>query len=64
VASLLVDLASGLAAQTAMGGTLIASGIIEARADEVLGALEAAEFELVERLNEGEWVSLRLERGT
>jgi len=62
VATLLIDLAPALAANTATGGTLIASGIIGPRAEEVLASLDAAGFDLVERLDDGEWVSLRLER--
>jgi len=62
VASLLIELAPALVANTALGGTLIASGIIEPRADEVLASLSAAGFALIDRLGDGEWVSLRMER--
>jgi ribosomal protein L11 methyltransferase len=62
VATVLVELASALAANTAPGGTLIASGIIEPRGDEVLTSLGAAGFKLIDRLDDGEWISLRLER--
>src|SRR5438552_5272601 len=62
VATLLIELAPALSAHAAPGGTLIASGIIEPRADEVLASLDAAEFDLVDRIDDGEWVSLRLER--
>lgn len=62
VASVLVELAPALAANTAPGGTLIASGIIEPRGDEVLTALRAAGFELIDRLDDGEWISLGMER--
>jgi len=60
VAAVLIDLAESLAAHTAPGGTLLASGIIESRADEVLGALTGAGFALQGRLDDGEWVSLQL----
>jgi ribosomal protein L11 methyltransferase len=60
VAAVLIDLAKPLAAHTAPGGTLLASGIIETRADEVLAALTAAGFVLDSRLDDGEWASLRL----
>jgi ribosomal protein L11 methyltransferase len=63
VAALLIELAAGLATHTAGGGTLIAGGIIEGRAAEVAAALDAAGFVLRERLDEGEWVSLRTTRG-
>ena len=64
VAAVLIDLAKPLAAHTAQGGTLLASGTIDSRADEVLAALEAAGFAVERRLDEGEWVSLRLVRQT
>jgi ribosomal protein L11 methyltransferase len=62
VASTLVELTGSLAAHAAPGGTLLAGGIIEGRADEVLAALTSAGFALSERLDEGEWTSLRLRR--
>jgi ribosomal protein L11 methyltransferase len=62
VAALLVQLAAPLAAHLAAGGTLLASGIIEGRADEVLTALTGAGLALEERLDDGEWVSLRMRR--
>ncbi len=64
VASLLVELSASLAAHTAPGGTLLASGIIAPRAGEVVEALTAAGFSERARLDDGEWVSLRLERDT
>jgi ribosomal protein L11 methyltransferase len=62
VAAVLIDLAVSLAAHAAPGGTLLASGIIETRAEEVLAALTSAGFVLENRLDDGEWVSLRLRR--
>jgi ribosomal protein L11 methyltransferase len=62
VAAVLIDLAEPLAAYTAPGGTLLASGIIDTRADEVLAALAAAGFMLGSRLDDGDWTSLRLWR--
>jgi ribosomal protein L11 methyltransferase len=59
VAAVLVDLAESLAAHSAPGGTLLASGIIEGRADEVVAALTDAGFFVEHRLDDGEWVSLR-----
>ncbi len=63
VAAVLVELAESLAAHVADRGTLLASGIIRARAAEVGDALSAAGFVERSRLDDGEWVSLRLERG-
>jgi ribosomal protein L11 methyltransferase len=62
VAAVLVELASALAAHLAPGGTLLASGIIADRGDEVEAALAAAGLERVERRLDGEWVSLRMVR--
>jgi ribosomal protein L11 methyltransferase len=60
VAAVLVELAEPLAAHTAAGGILLASGIIESRADEVLEALSSAGLALEGRLDDGEWISLQL----
>ncbi|MGZ6372774.1 MAG: 50S ribosomal protein L11 methyltransferase [Candidatus Limnocylindria bacterium] len=60
VAAVLIDLAESLAAHTAADGTLIASGIIDTRAHEVLGALTGVGFALEGRLDDGEWVSFQL----
>ena len=62
VAASLVELAQRLAAHTSPGGTLLASGIIAARADEVSAALQAAGFTQRQRIDDGEWVSLRMQR--
>ena len=60
VAAVLVDLAAPLAGHLAPGGRLVASGIIEPRASEVIGAMAAAGLEPVRRLEEEDWVSLVL----
>lgn len=62
VASVLVELAPGLAARTAPRGTLIAGGIVAERAAGVLDALGALGFRSVARRDDTDWVSLRLER--
>jgi ribosomal protein L11 methyltransferase len=62
VAAVLIDLAEPLAAHTAPGGTLLASGIIEERADEVAAALNRSGFALGSRRDDGEWASLRCAR--
>jgi len=62
VASVLVELAPRLAAHTAPGATLLASGIIAPRAGEVVTALASEGLAERARLDDGEWVSLRLER--
>jgi len=62
VASVLVELAGRLAAHTAPGGQLLASGIIAERGGEVEGALSAVGFVVAERIDDGEWRSLCLAR--
>jgi ribosomal protein L11 methyltransferase len=59
VAAVLMDLSKPLATHTASGGTLLASGIIDTRADDVLAALVEVGFLVEKRLDDGEWVSLR-----
>jgi ribosomal protein L11 methyltransferase len=62
VATVLVDLAVPLSNHVQLGGTLLASGIIEPRVGEVTDALAAAGFVERSRQHDGEWISLRLER--
>jgi ribosomal protein L11 methyltransferase len=62
VAAVLIELAARLAAHTATDGVLLASGIIAERGDDVVKALEAAGFATADRLDDGEWVSLRMRR--
>ncbi|HEX7172857.1 MAG TPA: 50S ribosomal protein L11 methyltransferase [Candidatus Limnocylindria bacterium] len=61
VAAILVELAPRLASHLAPGGTLLASGIIEPKADVVLTAMGDAGLAVVSRHDDGEWVTLRLE---
>lgn len=61
VAAVLVELAPRLAAHLAPSGILLASGIIEPRATEVVDAMAAAGMRVRDRRDDGEWVSLRLE---
>jgi ribosomal protein L11 methyltransferase len=60
VATLLVDLATSLAAHLAPGGVLVASGIIAGRADEVVRAFVATGLTVTHTRDDGEWVALRL----
>jgi len=64
VAAVLVELAPRLAAHLAPGGVLLASGIIEPRAGEVIDAMRESALLVGERRDGGEWVSLRLEHAT
>jgi ribosomal protein L11 methyltransferase len=58
VAAVLVELAPRLEAHLGAEGTLLASGIIDARADEVVAAMAGAGLAIRERRDDGEWVSL------
>jgi ribosomal protein L11 methyltransferase len=60
VAAILLREAASLAARLAPEGVLIASGIIEPRAIEVIEAMRAAGLAVDARRDDGEWVSLRL----
>jgi ribosomal protein L11 methyltransferase len=60
VAAVLIELAPRLVAHTAPLGTVIASGIIDTRRDEVETALAAAGLLVADRRVDGEWVTLRL----
>ncbi|HEX2884428.1 MAG TPA: 50S ribosomal protein L11 methyltransferase [Candidatus Limnocylindria bacterium] len=62
VAAVLVELGPRLSAHLEQRGVLLASGIIEPRAAEVVEALERAGLQVTDRRTDGEWVSLRLER--
>jgi ribosomal protein L11 methyltransferase len=62
VAVVLVELAPRLAGHLELGGTLLASGIMAERSAEVGSALTAAGLLLDERVDDGEWVSLRMTR--
>ncbi len=62
IASLLVMLATDLAAELRPGGTLIASGIFIDREGDVREAFAAAGLEVTRRLGEGDWVALEAVR--
>lgn len=61
VAAVLIEIAPRLARHLAPGGVLIAGGVIEARAAEVVAAMAAAGLKVVAHRDDGEWVTLRLE---
>ena len=60
VAAVLIDLAGSLADHLAPGGRLVASGIIEPRASEVIAAMATAGLEPLHRRDDEDWVSLVL----
>ena len=59
VANIVADVIIGMApmffAKTAEGGTLICSGILNERADEVRAALEKAGFEVINHAKSDDW---------
>jgi len=62
VAAVLIGLAQRLADHVAPSGVLVAGGIIEPRAAEVIDAMAATGLCVQDRRDDGEWVTLRLER--
>jgi len=58
IARVISELTPALLAATAPAGTLIASGIIAERGDEVQAALQAAGLQGIERRQEGDWLAL------
>ena len=57
-ARVVTDMAANLADCIAPGGTLIASGVIEAHLDGVIAALDAAGATVRERAMDGDWAAL------
>ncbi|MBW3624927.1 MAG: 50S ribosomal protein L11 methyltransferase [Armatimonadetes bacterium] len=58
LAGIILDLAGDLNRVTRPGGTLIASGIIDTRGDEVKAGLEKNGFQVTEVETQGEWVAI------
>lgn len=58
IASLLVELAPGLAAELRPGGALVSSGIFVDRESDVRTAFAKAMLDVGERWDEGDWVAL------
>ena len=63
VAALLIELAPRLAAHLAPGGALLAGGILSPKADAVVAAMGATGLVVGSRVDDGEWVTLRMEAG-
>lgn len=62
IANVIIAMADDLSAKVKPGGKLIASGIIQERAEEVQNRLERAGLRLLEDRREGEWTALIMER--
>ncbi len=59
-ADVIVPLAADLARALRPGGVLIVSGILCEQGNEVMAALNEREFELIESLPDGEWITFAL----
>jgi len=62
IAKVLVDIAGELSEKVRPGGTVIGSGIVTERVDDVKAAFEAAGLRVVEQRTDGDWVALIAER--
>lgn len=58
IASVLIDLAPGLARSLRPGAELLGSGIIDERVDDVVRAFEAAGLRVDQRVRDGDWYLL------
>ena len=58
LAEVISDLAPALATVLRSGGIVIASGILDYKADDVIEALRAVGIELVEKKQEEDWIAL------
>ena len=58
----LIDMAPDLAAHAAQGGYAILSGLLNPQGDEVVAAYDAAGFDMVRRVEVGDWTTLSLRR--
>jgi ribosomal protein L11 methyltransferase len=58
LAEVIVELAPALAGALRSGGTIIASGILDFKADDVVDALNGVGIEIVEKKQEEDWVAL------
>ncbi|MHB0884960.1 MAG: 50S ribosomal protein L11 methyltransferase [Bacillota bacterium] len=63
VAGLLVRFAGGIARVLRPGGLVIGSGIVDTRLDEVVKAFAEAGLTVVDRKDEGDWVTILATRG-
>lgn len=62
IAPLLLELSADLSERVEAGGSLIISGVLRAQEAEVAASLVALGLQPAERLSDGEWVALRLQR--
>ena len=62
VANVLIELAERIGGHTAPSGTVLAAGIIRERSADVEHAFDAVGLTVVDRIEDADWVSLRLRR--
>lgn len=58
----LIELAAGLSAQLAEGGSLILAGLLDEQADRVIAAYRAQGLRLAGRMDNGQWPTLHLRK--
>ena len=58
LAEVIVERAPALAERLKRGGYVIASGILDYKADDVIGALRAAGIETAEKIQQEDWIAL------
>ena len=63
-ADILNKIVGDLALYIKRGGTVICSGILDVRAEELIENFKTYSFNLVERVDEGEWVGVKFTYGT
>ena len=63
-ADILNNIVGDLALYVKKGGTIICSGILDVRATELIDNFKTYSFNLVERVDEGEWVGVKFTYGT
>jgi ribosomal protein L11 methyltransferase len=63
LAPVIVGMAPALAARCTQGGSLIIAGLIESQEEGVVEALQVQRFQVIERAQEKDWVSLVARRG-
>lgn len=63
-ADILNKIVSDLARYVKMGGLVICSGILDTRSADLINNFHKNQFELLERVDEGEWVGVKFRYGT
>ena len=62
--SILIQLAASFASIVRLGGTLIISGVVSKRIDEIAAVVESASFQTLEHVSDAGWAARALQRRT